>query len=597
MERLTQRSNLVSNLRGSSFGVFAIAGLWAIFGTSGAVPLVVCLGGGCLFLVLLVVHGRVIRALDSATRWVRVNEDALARQTDAWRDSPNDGEPFKNPLHPYAGDLDLFGKGSLFQRMCVAQTLFGQQRLAAFLMNRADRGEVQKRQKAAAELVPMLELRQELEALALAVAEPSGAVRPGRSRAKQWLDPEPLLGWAEGSVGFLNNRPLVWVAFLAPPITLTWIAVCQFLDFHPIYWLGLVVLHALVLMTARNHSARVFAAVSSTQGEFLRFGPMLHLLETLPAEAEAIVELKERVKSVGGDRPSVAMRSFERIVGWFEVRHNGLVYPFINLFLLWDIHCVVQLERWQRRSGKVLRQWFQALGELEALSSLASFASDNPDFCWPELSEDVGFEAESLAHPLLGSHARVPNDVEALEPGTGLLVTGSNMSGKSTLLRAMGINVVLALCGAPVCAKRLKLCPMAVRTSMRISDSLHQGVSHFYAELRTLKSVLDASLGSVPVFFLLDEILHGTNSRERQIGARWVLRELLQRGAMGAVSTHDEGLCELPQPLAAQLRQVHFRETVEGEEMTFDYRLRPGPVTSGNALRLMRSMGISVSLE
>src|SRR5690606_5832839 len=219
------------------------------------------------------------------------------------------------------------------------------------------------------------------------------------------------------------------------------------------------------------------------------------------------------------------------------------------------------------------------------------FAHNNPDFAWPDFVADrTCFEAKSLAHPLIFK-GRVANDISLPSAGRALLVTGSNMSGKSTLMRAIGVNAVLAQAGAPVCAASLRMSALSVRTSMRISDSLEQGISHFYAELHKLKAVLDSRGGEVPVLFLLDEILHGTNSRERQIGARWVLSQLLQSGAIGAVSTHDSGLCTLPEPLMSAVEQVHLREITEGSEMTFDYKLRPGPVQSGNALRLMRSLG------
>ena len=189
------------------------------------------------------------------------------------------------------------------------------------------------------------------------------------------------------------------------------------------------------------------------------------------------------------------------------------------------------------------------------------------------------------------------NDVALRTKGHALLITGSNMSGKSTLLRAMGVAGVLALAGAPVCAESLSISPLSVRTSMRISDSLSSAVSHFYAEITRLKGVLDATTGDLPVLFLLDEILHGTNSAERQIGARAVLAELLARGAIGAVSTHDAGLCRLPEPLMGAVEQSHFRESVHNDVMTFDYRLRPGPVVAGNALRLMRLVGLPVPVE
>jgi DNA mismatch repair ATPase MutS len=294
---------------------------------------------------------------------------------------------------------------------------------------------------------------------------------------------------------------------------------------------------------------------------------------------------------------SQQMRRFERVLSWFELRHNGMVYPFINVLLLWDLQCVVALEKWQRDSGRALSPWLRALGQWEALSSLAGAAYDNPDFVFPELEAGPSvFEVLGLGHPLIAARQRVGNDVVLDGPGSALLVTGSNMSGKSTLLRAMGLAVVMGQAGSAVCAQKMRLSPLRVYTSMRISDSLSAGVSHFYAELKKLRSALAATQGDFPVFFLLDEILHGTNSEERQVGARWVLSQLIEAGATGAVSTHDMALCALPPTLMHKVRTVHLRESVDGEQMTFDYKLRPGPVSGGNALLLMRSLGLDVPL-
>jgi DNA mismatch repair ATPase MutS len=274
-----------------------------------------------------------------------------------------------------------------------------------------------------------------------------------------------------------------------------------------------------------------------------------------------------------------------------------MIYPFINVLLLWDVHCVVALEKWQEQSGRALAPWLLALGQWESLSSLAGLSYDNPDFSFPEITSDASvFEAHALGHPLIPARVRVGNEVVLEGPGTALLVTGSNMSGKSTLLRAMGLGAVLGLAGAAVCAREMRLSPLRVYTSMRISDSLSAGVSHFYAELKKLRAALIAAEGELPVFFLLDEILHGTNSEERQIGARWILSELLEAGATGAVSTHDLALCALPPHLMHRVRTVHLRESVSGEQMSFDYKVRPGPVTGGNALLLMRSLGLHVPL-
>ena len=600
-ERCGARSRLVSNLRGLSFGVLAVGGIGALVG-DGLGWSITAILGLLVFVVLVVWHGRVLREEEMALRWLQVNREAQQRSGGDFKKLQPDGAEFGNPLHPYAGDLDLFGPASLFQRMNVARTEFGRRRLASFLMNRAEPAEVHARQAAARELAPELELRQRLEALALQVVDPlpeaEGETAARRRSSK--VDTDPLLAWAESEPVFLNTPSLLWVSRLMPPLTLTWLGYCWVQGLHAVAWVPLLIVQAIVLMSAQRHAAFVFSAVSSQQGVFLRFGPMLELLEQLEPESERLKELKQSVCSSRGHRPSQAMRRFEKIVAWFEFRHNGLVYPLFNVLLFWDVHCVAALERWQREFGRSLRDWFQTLGELEALNSIASFSYDNPGYRWPEVvpgpRTSARFEARGLGHPLI-TRGCVINDVSLQGPGRALLVTGSNMSGKSTLLRAIGINAVLAQMGAPVCAESLEMGPLTVRTSMRISDSLEQGVSHFYAEVHKLKAVLEATEGDVPVLFLLDEILHGTNSRERQIGARWVLGTLLARGAMGAVSTHDSGLCELPAPLMNQVRQVHLRETEEGGQMTFDYKLREGPVRSGNALRLMRSVGIEVPLE
>jgi DNA mismatch repair ATPase MutS len=261
------------------------------------------------------------------------------------------------------------------------------------------------------------------------------------------------------------------------------------------------------------------------------------------------------------------------------------------------VFCAAALLRWRVRAGSQVRRWIEAMAELEALASLATFAEEHPSFAFPEVSAgDLHLVAEGLGHPLIPATARVENDVTLGSPGNVLLVTGSNMSGKSTLLRAMGINAVLALAGGPVCARRLSMACCQVRTSMRITDSLEEGVSHFYAELLRLKAIVDAANAGERVLFLLDEVLHGTNSRERNIGAKAVVSHLMMEGAIGAVSSHDVGLADLEVESGGRVKNVHFQELVEAGKMTFDYRLKPGVVTSSNALRLMKLIGIRVAL-
>ncbi len=599
-DALGRQSRWVSNFRGLAFGTAAVAAALATLGGNAAAG-PVALAAAIVFVALVVWHARVIALEDEAQRLARVNADARARVEDAWQDLPDDGARFAVDAHPYSGDLDLFGRGSLYQRLNVAHTRFGQEALAGFLTAPSPPRVVRMRQEAARALAPRLDDRQRLEALSIAVVEPPTAGAPNDSTQKRKKpaeppDPEPLLGWAESPPELTPRRGLVVLLHVLPVATVLAFAAWRLVGLPAALWAVPFAAQLVVLTSLRGVSDRAFAAVSTTQGAFLRYGPMFELVEGFDLPSELLFGIRKEL-AASTVRPSAAMRRFERVLGWFELRHNGLIHPFVNAFLLWDLHCVLRLEKWKADAGRHARGWFRALGEVEALASFAALAHDEPGFAWPEIvAGPARFEATGLGHPLIPPARRIENDVSLTEPGHALLVTGSNMSGKSTWLRSMGIAAVMALAGAPVAARKLRLSELAVRSSMKISDSLRQGVSHFYAEVARLKGVLDATSGELPVFFLLDEILHGTNSDERQVGARWILAELLRRGAIGAVSTHDVGLCRLPEELMDRVTQCHFRESVDNGAMTFDYRLRPGPVAGGNALRLMRLVGLEVPL-
>jgi len=592
-ERYERLSERVSNLRGLSFALAAGAGISLALGKYLEVASGLVVVGAVLFLALVVWHGRVLEREGAARRRALVNADALLRATGRFRELHEDGKRFKALEHPYADDLDLFGPGSVYQRLSVAHTRFGEDALRGYLSEPATPSTIAERQAAVRALAPELDLRQHFEALAFGVVKDE---RRGGAVRRSVADPELLFQWTKRADGVSEDTLLVWGARLLPPLTIGFL-VAWSRGFTPFVFLGCLLVQAYLLARGGAACTRAFLACSSTQGAFKSYGPMLALVEGLAVEAPLLAALKARLTR-GKSPPSVAMSELERIVGWYELRHNGLVYPIVNLFTLWDVHCTLALEAWRRRTAPTLEDWFAVLGEVEALSSLAGLAYDEADFCFPEVSETAPpLEAEALGHLLIARGARKANDVSLPAPGTALLVTGSNMSGKSTLLRAVGVATALAFAGAPVCARKFRLQPLVLRTSIRVSDSLERGVSHFYAEVKKLRTVLDATSGGARVLFLLDEILHGTNSKERQIGARWMLAELLSRGAVGAVSTHDEELCRLTPELMSRVRLVHFRETVSGGEMTFDYALREGPVKGGNALRVMQLAGLGVPLE
>jgi hypothetical protein len=601
VENLAVRSARIGNLRGVSFLVAFGSLIWGAAAHGGTPSLISGALGIAAFAWLVRAHALLSTDEAYAQRLLAVNQRAQQRVTGHARILPDDGADLTEELagkaisqaaalrvRTLADDLDLFGRASLFQRISVAHTRFGRSALGAALLAEPDPSLIRRRQAAVKALAPELELRQRIEALASALTR--GKSGPTVAAA---LDPEPLLKWAESSPRLLAKPGLIWAARLLAAVNVA-LLVTAWLGVLPgTYLLPPLTLSLLVILATRRDTHAAFAAVATREGALSGYDKLLEAIETSTADAELLHELRARLRQ-GDATPSRAMGQLRAAVSYFELRYQGLIYPFANMFLLWDVHCTVKLEHWQKRFGKAARDWFHVLGEVEGLSSLAGLAFDEPRFCFPELVVEPRFLAENLAHPLIPAASRVGNDVTLPGPSTALLVTGSNMSGKSTLLRSVGVAYALAYSGGPVCAKRLELGSLRLATSLRIRDSLEEGVSHFYAELHKLKAVLDATTEPLPVLFLLDEILHGTNSRERQIGARWMLAQLLQRGALGALSTHDMELCRLSPELMTHTRLVHLREDVKGQEMTFDYRLREGPVSEGNALRLMRRIGLEV---
>jgi DNA mismatch repair ATPase MutS len=294
-----------------------------------------------------------------------------------------------------------------------------------------------------------------------------------------------------------------------------------------------------------------------------------------------------------GASATIALRSFSRRFGFAELRQSTQIHPVVNLLTLWDVHWMFALEGWRRAYGSQVRKWFDALAELEALSSLAGFAHVRPDFCVPTVSEGrLALATQGLGHPLLEDP--VPNGVSFAD-ANAFVITGSNMSGKSTLLRALGINAVLALAGARVCATSLSISPLRVLTGMRVKDSLERGVSYFYAEVQRIKLLLDeAKAADGRALFLLDEILLGTNARERQVAAREILRLFLESGAIGMVATHDFTLSSMEGDRGLRVRNVHFEDQIVDGRMSFDYRLREGVVEQTNALRVLHAAGIDI---
>ncbi|HEX5506408.1 MAG TPA: hypothetical protein VFW96_27575 [Thermomicrobiales bacterium] len=585
----TARWNRVANLRLLAF-VLAVAcaavGVWRRAPLL-ALPAALCLGG---FVALVVYHQRLGQRRRRYAESCALNEEAGRRLARDWDALPSRHPARADATHPYAADLDIAGRASLLHLLDPGSTRLGAATLRDWLLAPAPPAVVGARQPAVAELAPLLDLRQDLALQARLGAEP---------------DPAPFLAWAEGAPWLARRRGLLWLARAGA--ALFWgllVAEAAGLVPYPL-WVLVALANAALSLTAGRPVYRAVTAATSSAGALQHYAAALGLLAAAPFRAPALVALRADLTADG----EPAHRSLRRLhrLATLAVPASSLAYLVMQAATLWDFHLLAALERWRAAAGGRARRWLVALGEAEALAALAGLAHDNPGWAFPELAPGAtALTACGLGHPYLPASVRVVNDVAVGPPGTFLLVTGSNMSGKSTLLRALGVNVVLAQAGGPVCAAALTLPPLALWTSMRVEDSLERGVSYFMAELQRLKRVVDAAgaargAGERPrCCYLLDEILQGTNTAERQIAARRIILHLVATGAIGAVSTHDLTLAGVP-AVAAAACAVHFTETIaagaDGPAMTFDYTLRPGLATSTNALRLMELVGLAVPEE
>jgi ABC-type multidrug transport system fused ATPase/permease subunit len=578
-----RRSRTLSRARLAVF-FFGAALLVAALQTSGPrLPWLVGLAvAGTAFLLLVIFHQRVEDRLEEQRALADVNRDALARVRRQWRAIPALRAEPAAPTHPFAADLDILGPASLLQLLSGIGTPDGIETMRAWLLAPAPTPTIERRQAAVTELAAALDFRQALLARALQASK-------GRSGAHD-SGLEQFFAWAEESGWFISRPWLVWLTRLLSAAAVA-LAVLQATGvIQDPLWLAPTLVNVVlwfVLVRRIEHTFNRAFARDSAPGREAR---MFEAVERQRIASDLMRELQRR--SAGACR---AMRRLQRLMELADIRFTTLVHFPLNALTLWDFHVLAAVERWQRAWGRHMRDWFLAVGEIEALSALAGLLHDNPAWSLPAFANEPIFEAIGLGHPLLPERSRVANDVKVGPPGTFLFVTGSNMSGKSTLLRAIGVNAALAQAGGPVCARSLRMPPAAIATSMRVQDSLEEGVSYFLAALQRLKQILAYSREPEPdervLLYLLDEILQGTNTAERQIAVRTILGQLLTAHAIGAVTSHDLNLAD-EEPLARAAVPVHFEEHFEGQTMTFDYRLRPGVATSRNALKLMTMIGI-----
>jgi hypothetical protein len=529
------------------------------------------------FFALAPVQQRITEARRRCERAAELYRKGLARLDDRWAGQGSTGEHLVIPDHPYAEDLDLFGPGSLFELLSSARTRVGEEMLANWLQTPAMPDVVRERQAAVIELRSQLDLREDLALLGEGIH--TGA------------DAEALSRWAAAPPWHIPSG-VTWAARVLAALALISL-VLWFAGFGWLPLLSLLVLGQLFSFWLRKPVTQVVSSVDTPAKDLQLLSEVLSRLECERFTSPRLVQLRAEL-DVAGSPPSVQIARLKRLIELYDSRRNLFFAPIAAL-LLWPVQCAIAIERWRQASGPAVPRWLGAVGELEALSSLAGYSYEHPADPFPELIDNaVCFDGEALGHPLLREAQNVRTDLQLSKTPSVLIVSGSNMSGKSTLLRTVGTNTVLALAGAPVRARHLRLSPLQVGASIRVQDSLQAGASRFYAEITRLRQIVELTNGPLAVLFLLDEILHGTNSHDRRIGAEGVVRGLIERGAVGLVTTHDLALTHIVEQLNSRAVNVHFEDHLEGGKLTFDYLLRPGILQKSNALELMRSVGLDV---
>lgn len=544
-----------------------------------------------LLVVVFGLHERVLRALARSKRRIHFYEQGVARLEDRWRGKGVSGVGFVRAEHLYARDLDVFGPGSLFELLCQCRTRAGMAELARWLCEPASAEQVVARQEAVAELTPRLDLRERI-ALASEAVEQAGVA------------PEKFVEWAEAG----SKRSRIFSRLIAPLLALLWLAALLNVLLAHLYHGAADSVLWLVLISVVNysvsrwgeraaHEAADAAELAIRERELVLLAALFAEIESESFAAGHLVALHRAISAEGvatHRKASRALGQLRRRLVWLESRHNIFLRIFAP-FLFLTTFFVAPLERWRERSGASVSGWLAAAGEHEALLSLASFAAEHPQARFPRFtSEEQTFYATGLTHPLLPADKAVANDVRLDAQQQMILLSGANMAGKSTLLRAIGLNAVLAQAGAPVCAAGLTLSPLVVAASICVLDSLQGGVSRFYAEIARLKGIEVAAEQTHRVLFLLDELLSGTNSEDRRAGTEAFVRILLGHGAIGVVTTHDLALTAIVDDLGGRAANYHFDDDFEDGELRFSYQMRPGIVRTSNALRLMRSVGLGV---
>ena len=578
LKKLEKRGVLFGWLRFLSMALVFIS-IWWIWKNGSYILLPVTVLFIALFLFILAKHLANNTAIENLQRLIGINETEIQVLGHHFTHLP-DGSELKPENHEYANDLDIFGRASLFQyaNRCTSQQ--GKKLFAGWLLDPTSSEIIEDRQEAIKELSHQFEWRQQLQSYGIAHSINIDTERKVES-------------WLLEDFQFMNKAHWKLLRFILPAISF-----------------ALLILHVIDIIPSAIFYSSIFLMLVISFGisklimpSFTKLNKVVPQLETLSDsvawvekanfKGKLLAKLKNKYidKSI---RSSQTIKKLKSILDRADIRRNPLVFIPLNTFLFWDLQQVFILENW-KKENKHIGDWFHSLAEIESLSSLANLSFNNPSWAFPNISNEHGVViADSLGHPLILKEKLVANSFSTMENAGLNLITGSNMAGKSTFLRSVGVNIVLAMMGSPVCAGSFTVSNMKVISSMRVNDNLEENTSTFYAELKKLKEVIEAVYRNEKVFLLLDEILRGTNSADRHTGSKALIKQLIHHNAAGLIATHDLELAKLADEFPLKLHNYHFDVQVAGDELYFDYKLKKGVCTSMNASLLMKKIGIEL---
>lgn len=576
LTKVMHQINLISNVR-LAVAAAVIAG--AVLAWRVAVPLFLfTIISGCVgFFVLIIYHEQLHKLKNRLQHTLSVIQRFLNRLDGTWIEAQDMGAEFVNNEHPYSTDLDIFGKGSLYQWISSAHTFYGRKQLASDLLHTPASCEViQARQGATADCAKHFDFRLAFEAASL--------------ECDMHESQDGLLKWAESGVTRWGKFNVILIIAECSIVACAAIGSVAFFDLPQLAYI-LYSFHLGLFLLFRMSNMRYMNTFEKNGSRLLVFSELLSQIEKTSFTDNLLNDYKKELCSQAGTAVSAELKRLAKIVSSMEVRYNPLGHFVANTALLWDFQLRVRAEVWKRINGKSIRKWLDIIGKFESLNSLGAIAFENPGWSYPELNQTMIISCDEIGHPLISGDKRVCNCF-VIKDNQVAVITGSNMSGKSTFLRTVGVNAVLAYAGAPVCGKAMSIPIFRIFSSMRIGDDLTSNVSTFYAELLKIKRIITADKEERPILYLLDELFRGTNSTDRHEGAVAVLARLRQPGNIGLISTHDLKLCELATGEGSGYENYHFAETYNENGIAFDYILKNGPSTTRNALYLIKMVGI-----